>query len=82
MSDAAKPALAAQFRKLEEAYRPDALQQQGRRDRAGLRSAMERLLFDRPLRKTLIDAGFRRLGAFSWKTAGRETLSVIEGCMQ
>ena len=49
-------------------------------DREGLRGAMERVLADQPLRSGLVAAGFKRLAAFSWEAAGRQTLLALEGC--
>ena len=40
--------------------------------------AIERLLFDGPLRARLLAAGAEVLGKYNWARAGRETLALIE----
>jgi len=46
-------------------------------DTGAISDAMNRLLRDAPLRKILINNGFKRATEFSWKKCADETLRVI-----
>jgi glycosyltransferase involved in cell wall biosynthesis len=50
-----------------------------RNDRAGTTMALERLLFDEPTRRRLLDAAPRVLARYDWASAAHETLAAIEG---
>jgi len=45
-------------------------------DEQAIAEALERVLYDRPLRERLIENGFRRCAAFSWRTMAEQTLPL------
>lgn len=50
-----------------------------RDDRAATTMALERLLFDEPTRRRLLDAAPQVLARYDWRAAADETLAAIEG---